>query len=165
LSLAAAPGATAGTAAAGAGAEAASPPAPAAGAAAATMVQQRPRYGGEAPASRQSATRGAGQPGRRAGPAGDGRRWWEEARDMPSGAKVAGVAGGSGTWQCGPRACSLARSLSVPPDGAGWWAGWFSRRVYQGCPLRSGVAPGEMTSLSQQWRCPQSRRGSLSLRV
>lgn len=163
MSLAAAPGATAGTAAAGAGAEAASPPAPAAGAAAATMVQQRPRYGGEAPASRQSATRGAGQPGRRAGPAGDGRRWWEEARDMPSGAKVAGVAGGSGTWQCGPRACSLG----VCPSGRGWLVGWFSRRVYQGCPLplRSGVAPGEMTSLSQQWRRPQSRRGSLSLRV
>jgi len=91
LSLAAAAGATADTAA---GAEAASPPAPAAGAAAATTVQ-RPRYGGEAPAG-QSDTRGAAaQPGRRAGPASDGRRWWEEATDMPSGAKVAGVAGDS----------------------------------------------------------------------
>jgi hypothetical protein len=111
LSLAAAAaGATADTAA---GAEAASPPpAPAAGAAAATTVQ-RPRYGGEAPAG-QSDTRGAAaQPGRRAGPAaagdGDGRRWWEEATDMPAvgRAKVAGVAGASGTW-AGTRA-GLAR--------------------------------------------------------
>jgi hypothetical protein len=102
LSLAAPAGATADTAT---GAEDASPPAPAAAAAATTV--QRPRYGGEAPAG-QNATRGAADPGRRAGPDGDGRRRWEEATDMPLpwSAKVARVwwwAGGrgSGTWHFG----------------------------------------------------------------
>jgi len=101
---------------AAAGAEAASPaPAPAAGAAAAT-TGQRPRDGGEAPAG-QSDTRGAAaQPGRRAGPAGDGRRWWEEATDMPSGAKVAGAAGDS-AHLAGRGRSGLARWP------VGWWAG------------------------------------------
>jgi hypothetical protein len=140
LSLAAAAaGATAVTAP---GAEAASPPAPAAAAEAAATAQ-RPRDGAD-PAAGRSATRGAAaaKPGRRAGPTGDGRRWWEEATDMsicPRRASSEGGAGGllawaglggGGHWPVGV----LARR-------AGWlvtWWAWFSRRVYEGpSPLRA----------------------------
>jgi hypothetical protein len=130
LSLAAPAGATADTAT---GAEDASPPAPAAAAAATTV--QRPRYGGEAPAG-QNATRGAAEPGRRAGPDGDGRRRWEEATDMPLpwSAKVAGLVVGwwQGQWHLALWQCGRQVVLARWPDGgvgvvgcfAGWWAGY-----------------------------------------
>jgi len=105
LSLAAAAAGETADAATAAWAEAASPPAPAAAATA-----QRPRDGVQAPPGRSATA--AAQPGRRAAPAGAGRRWCDEATDMPSGAEVA--RGGSGTWQG-----YFARSSVV----AGWSSG------------------------------------------
>ena len=96
LSLAAAAAGETADAATAAWAEAASPPAPAAAATA-----QRPRDGVQAPPGRSATA--AVQPGRRAAPAGAGRRWCDEATDMPSGAQwhLAGTLLGARWWPDG----------------------------------------------------------------